>query len=457
MNMHQTHRYAIGTLTNIDILLIGFGVYWLCMLPSLFSDAPVSQAATRILLLPAVCVMYWSTIDKINQMARATAVLGNLRAPAGLWKQLSTDGMQRVRLIWALFATGTTLQLALPGSATPPIAGAALMSLIGLAALLHSVARAGVFPFRSRTVDLVLLALVVALLISRPASAFAWFAALPDTVLALIVIAFPITLALLERRWRVSAAAYRWRQPQPSYSLIDDALAHLRRYTVLMYNPSSATLGWSAQKQTANPAHLFFTLLPLLATISGPIATYNDGKMQLVRVVSLMMLTMCVASGLVVRDLHWRSFLMSGGLRKNRIGSSMFATTLLIQYGLLALLLGVAVIWNQTSTGGSPEALLALIKRHATLPLEIALSTSIAVALRPLAKSHVWLVLCIAGIMVGTSMSSALASLTEGTIALSLPLYASVLAATSAVLVVISNRLWTMKRLFDISGWNKTG
>ncbi|MES2898596.1 MAG: hypothetical protein V4723_02655 [Pseudomonadota bacterium] len=456
MNMLTSHRYGIGRLTVNDVLLIGFGIYWLCMLPSLFSDTPVRQAATRILLLPAFALMYWSTAQKMHQLARATAVLGNLRAPGALWQHLNAQGMQRVRLTWALLATGTTLQLALPGSATQALAGAALMSLAGSVALLHGVARSGALPLRTRTVDLVLLALALPLLVLWPRTAFDGFAALPAAVLALIVPAFPIALSLLEQRRRRKAPAYRWREPQRGRSLADSVLAHLRRYTVLIYNPNSETMGWSAAKQSVNPARLFFTVMPLLTTMTTSVATYTDGRLQVIRFMALLVMTMLLTSGLVVRDLHWRSFLMPGGLRKGRIGSSIFATTLLIQYGFIAAVLCVIAIGSQVAMGGSSPIVLVLLERHATLPLEIALATSIAVALRPVAKSPAWIVLCIAGIIVLAGYLTDFAATSGGYLALSPPLYAAALVGASAVLVLVSNHLWTMKRLFDISGWNKS-
>ena len=133
--MNPSSFLDLRRLTIIELLFIGMAVYWATMMPALLGTAHAKASATQVLLLPAIGLMYWVTSRKIYELTRAAAVLRQLGAPHLLWRDMRLEVLRYTSLTWLFLATGCSLQMALPASGVSSVAGAAIMSLVALAAL----------------------------------------------------------------------------------------------------------------------------------------------------------------------------------------------------------------------------------------------------------------------------------------------------------------------------------
>ena len=429
---------SLRRMAAAEILFNALAVYWFMMLQAYFGGDRAASSAAHFLLLPAMVLMFWVTASKLREVARASAVLRELRTPDSLWRQMTFRAMRYTGLVWLFVAIGSSLQMSLPASGVPALAGAALMSLVGLLAVGRSLSPA------PRVADVALALLGLALLLGAPGKMFAWFGSQPVPLLLLIALSFPACLLVLGRRWHRAAPRFASQGPSRASSLFDLLRAQLSRYTIFGWHagqPGPVKSAW------ANPEQLFFVTVPAVILVANPIPLYDDGQLQLAHVAILFVIPLFLMAGLIIRDLHWRAMLLPGGLRAGRLGFQLWRWTVLAQCIVVLVVAMLAIVTSRFGLDLPWSAIGARMARHATLPLELAFATALAVTLRAFPYSNLWAALVLpSGFLALYAAHEAVRPLGPAA-SLGLPVYVGAIAAATACLIVAANHLWTYKKL----------
>jgi hypothetical protein len=169
------------------------------------------------------------------------------------------------------------------------------------------------------------------------------------------------------------------------------------------------------------------------------------------RLLGLYVVCLITASTLLVRDLHWRSLLLPGGMRRKRLGTHIFASTMGLQ--LMALPLVALIYFAATVALGTPARdALQHIAGTAVLPFEFALTTALAVVLRATDKPLIAIVgigpfvIGIAYTLLARGVAGSPFMLTDLQWTIG-PVYVLVLVTCTVLLLWVANRMWTVEKL----------
>jgi hypothetical protein len=423
-------------LNIIELLFIGMAVYWATMMPALFGTAHAKAAATQVLLLPASGLMYWVTSKKIYELTRAAKVLRQLGTPHRLWHDMRLAALLYTGLTWLFLATGCSLQMALPASGVSAVAGAAIMSLVALIALGRSLSA------MPRALDIGIALLALPLLLIAPSTLFVWFGNLPLLLLAAMTVAFPLLLLLLARRWRSPPARLGCEPAVRAERWVDLVRTQLNRFTMLPIAPPEA----NPSQAPSNLSRMLITALPVTSMmIMSRTVTQATGQFDLVRFALLMTLALLLTTGLAVRDMHWRTLLAPGGLKRGRLGVHIWLSTMFVQ-GIVMLGGVLFVVAMIRFTVNDPWPVLEkILSVQAMLPLEIAFATALAVTLRALPHFGLWGVATLVLVNV-IAYSMWVLKAAEGPL-LTTQVYIGAMVGATVLLLLASNRLWTLRKL----------
>lgn len=434
--------------TTLKIVLAAFLIYWICMLPALLGSASASQASARALTLPAMIAMYWIASSKTGELARTLRVLGQMQAPHTLRRERLGTMLRMVALAWLFLAGGACLQLALPASGVRAISGAALVSLAGCIGVLRGLAGAGkLAPAARYLLDAAPFLLMAAILLFNQNQLLDWFGTQPAAALWLPVLGMPALLATLLVSWSNSLPHYRWTPAPPKNRLAAWLASHNRRTTVLAWRKN-----WDGDtaphevKADSLPMRLFMVGGPILYLIGTP--AWVEGQFNPARAVPLLLAVAWIAGALVARDLHWRSLLQPGGLRRGNIGTYLWACTLSTQLALCAVLAVAVLLWYRLGMGGSWEMIGAFMLRKISLPVELCFVTSVAVLLRAARGAGQW-----AGVIYVTFVALIAAPIflvgyMGFDASVSFGAFAAGAVAGTGLMLLMANRFWTTRQLF---------
>ena len=429
---------SLRRMAAAEIVFNALAIYWFMLLQTYFGGDRAATSAAHFLLLPAMALVYWVTASKLKEVVRAAAVLRQLRTPDSVWRQMVWRALRYTGLVWLFVAVGSSVQMALPASGVPALAGAALMSLAGLVALGRSVSPA------PRLVDLALALVGVSLLLGAPGDVFAWFGNQPVPLLVVIALAFPACLLALGRRWWHAAPRLALQGPPRARSMTSLLRAQLSRYTIIDWNkgePGPATTAW------ASPEKLWFITIPVVILMANPVPLYVNEQLQLPHAAVLFVIPMFLFANLIIRDLHWRTMLLPGGLHGGKLGFDLWRWTLVAQC-IVVLMLAVLVMLTCRFALELPwSAIGAIMARYVTLPVELAFATALAVTLRPLPYPSLWAALMLPSGVVALFVAHEAFARHETTPFLGLPLYVGGMAAATVCLIMAANKLWTYKKL----------
>jgi hypothetical protein len=424
----------------LKLALAALAVYWICMLAVLPGSRETGMAAARLLTFPAMALMFWIACTKTTQLIRALTVLGQLLAPHRLRRQLVWEKLWFITLSWAFLATGATLQLALPQSQASALSGAALVSLAACLGMLRSLPAARRLPVPVPQL-LEATPYLAALILLDFNALLTQFGNLPVLALALAALTFPCLAWWLERHWRAALPAFRWSALAPSQGITGWIAMQARRRTILTWRSGQPFQDGHASHIA--PLAMRIAVLALPFIISRPV--WGNGEISLHGAATLSVMAMFIAGALVVRDLHWRSFLMPGGMRPRRVASHILASTMAVQFGIVLILTLVLVSLGPLSL----EAIIHRLMRSSILLTELLFATSLAMVLRAALPSvRMWATVAGAAVIL---LLYPMAHL-PNSVAASLPVYLLALLGASMLLLVLANRLWSAEKLFVEAG-----
>lgn len=421
-------------------------VYWICMLPSLFGNGTVSTTSVRLLLLPTLATMYWVATLLSWEMARSSQVLGHLQAPHPFRRRLLTEKLVAISITWAFISLGASVQLALPTSHAAPASGAALVSLIACLGILRVLSRTGLVQLPlAGLLSASPILLCVAVLSVGMDRFLDWFGALPFAVHALCALAFPALALTLRRRWNTELPAYRWDEKvRPTVYWL---ATQTRRFTILgwkeplMGNAGSSGSLWLTFRQFSQ------LLFPFFLIAGRPV--WENGTISVFRLMMSAFTILTVAGCVIVHDLHWRSLLQPGGLKRRRLASRIWISTFAAQLCVVALCAVAYALFASLVLGAGSDVIIGQVFAQWPLLIELMLATGVAVLLR---ASR------LAAVLGGTAIAVAalvaivvMLPLSGPKVVLQVPLewYIGTSLCATAAAVALANRLWTIKRLFQ--------
>lgn len=447
-----------GPTNAFKLVAVCFAVYWVCLLPLWPAPRGADDTAMRLLTISAAALMWWVAASSLRGLLHAGHVLARRQTPLALWREVLWAALRRVAGAWLMLSGAMATALLLTGATMQACAAAALISLTALLAGACAANR------QSRWAGITgWLYGAAGIWFATDASAFRALANAGFVLPGLITPAFPAALLLTARRWNHAAPLVRWRPSAvaPVSTRWQRVQLQLRRFSLLRWRRAQEA---GSELQASGGVMLFITsfalLYPAFMAVYLVLPVWRNGHVDLWRLVVTLWIASLTSNTLVARDVGWRSFLMPGGLHRGRIGSHIWTWTLVAQllgalaYALLALAV-VAALPALMGHPGDPAAGFAKAMREiATAPLDLMLITSAAVTLR--AMPHGGKLAAAAGVAVVCVLAWAALhweralALATTQLALPLPLYCAVLIVASAVLVILANRWWTPKRLFQL-------
>jgi hypothetical protein len=177
------------------------------------------------------------------------------------------------------------------------------------------------------------------------------------------------------------------------------------------------------------------------------------GDIRPLHLLGLGILPIYVTTCLVCKDLHWRQLLAPGGLHHGRLGWPIFKTTVALQMAgtLLLLIVGITVFWAAADV--SPAHSLEFAWHYRVVPLEFAFAVSLMSVLRAICAVSVRTTFVVMTTYLAALVTLGIAHLrafgkSAGPTLFSVDstFLCALLLATFA-LVLLSNRLWTVKKL----------
>jgi hypothetical protein len=439
------------------VLLALFGVCWIVLLPFTLGRTLGAPEGIAALLVWACIVIAIVATRRIEALYDARRVLIAHRTPPALWQVWARETLTRITGYWAVICTGLLVQMALPGSATFWLTGPAVVSLVMCATVQRVRARNGITAQAWKwAIDITGAALVFCA-ISGPrfAALGDWISALPAAALLTCFLSWPAMACLLLRQWRTTSGDDRIIATKPVATKTSVIVSFIKRYSMLRwddgiakeYQSARQTLVTSVLNTLGGEIFFYIMLLQILP------ARWGD-SMSTLRLVGLYVLCLMTASNLMVRNLHWRSLLLPGGMRRKRLGTHIFASTLGLQ--LMALPF-VALIYFAASValGTPPQEALLRIGGAAILPFELALTTALAVALRASAKRRLIVIAGIGPVVIFYAYQLLAPRLAGGPFLRMVPqwtvgpAYAFALTICTILLLWAANRMWTVEKLFS--------
>jgi hypothetical protein len=430
----------------MGVLLAALAILWACSLPAVFGNLAGAGVALEVLMLCAAGFMATIASAEMRGLSRAVFVLGQQQLPHALWHQWLRAALRRMSLVWAMLSLGIGIELTAPLTSWHALSAPALLSVVLCLGAVAATARSSLLPrLLVRSAELGMLSLVIVLaLTGGPGAILDGFGHLPPGLLILLACAWPALGAYLLLRWGQHPPQYRWSAKLPPGTVLARIANDGRRFTVLAryavwVDPDAITAQGTAAKFM--PVWLLSCLALICEFTSAKWHWFEIGASHLAFVA---MLGVSALNGLIIRDLHWHTQLLPGGLRRGRIASRIMATTLSVQFAYLLVFGTLSAVVGHAAFGVSYSSIGANLWAFRMLPLEIVFVTSIAVLLRTFSG---WISLCYVALLVAGGGSTLVLSSRQNAWTLEPGYYAIVLLLLSMALLACANRAWTMNTL----------
>ncbi|NVD98120.1 hypothetical protein [Massilia sp. BJB1822] len=448
----ENKDYASPLQQNLSKAGLGaIGIAWIATI--LLAKAPVDEATagSAILLMVIVLGGFVYAFLRAASLARAFAVFGGLRTPSRLWRKAALRFIRQLTLAWFGIGLAGAAQIVLCSSRAEWSVAFALAALALCAGIAYPLSKQNLLPFRQHKVVLYgLVALLAIILLLGPVELLKPLLTLPPPLLLAIALALPAAAWTLHQYWQTastrgkSGAAEGMKLWQPLKS-------YLQRFHPLLWSSAMENSAAGAERNATgmNFARGLNTIL-LAYMVPNWLGKPWGAPLSIMNLFVLAVLCANAASVLTIRDLHWRSFVMPGGLKRGRIGTSILLAT--IQLMMLCWLLGCAIIFlfSYAILDNAPLEILRSFTGHIIALPEMIFVVSCAIAIR--SRSLIvfgwgFTLLALGGwasyLYLKDLPPTPFESLAVG------PAYLACLLAGSAALIVFANRRWTQQRLLD--------
>lgn len=435
------------------ILLI-LAVFWVVLLVN--SATPGSASGVKVWIFVAgLCLLAQGRRQSVA-IANGARVFGQLRTPQRVWRGWLRTSLAGSMRVWGLLVLGGTVLLLASSSSWQWTSAVAMFSVIlslsTLAVLSgHGVLhRAWAWAIAAGGVLLTLFAALTIGLENIPNQ----LGQTPIVLQGLLALSWPLLAYGLMTIWQRQAPMAPASTGQLSKGFWSRTSDYARRYTLLTTvarNRTSDNLVqtspfWSWFKEFSSlfwmtPMAIQWLAVPWQGNI-GPYHLLGFGF------VALMSLT-----SVVCKDLHWRQLLAPGGLHRGRLGWPILRTTLALQMAVFLVGTGLWFMVSWAAFDVPVSRSLETAWKYRVFPLEWFFATSLAVVLRAMGAASVRAFVVLLSsltvmlLLLGGAMLWAFGQSPGPTLFSVGPSYVSGLLIAILALVVLSNRLWTVKKL----------
>ncbi len=419
----------------------------------LAAPAQKQENLALALLWLVVAMLMFVAGSAATRLTQAGRVLAQRPAPGAVWsRSVSTSLAGTTAQVVALLAV-LALPWALGGKGRwPLLASAAMLSAAACAGTLLSALRSGLLlRLSSRAAGLAALAVILAYAVSGHAllaAAASW----PAPVLWASTLSWPMMAWALRRHWRAPPAALMQAAApaKADQAQLPDWIVGLSRRVPLQ--PLQRGALW----QTSVLSGLQMALAMLGAGMREGAALGNPVTVG--HVLSLVCFVPAAILAVSMRDLHWRTLLLPGGVRPRSLAFRIYKTTLRFAAGMLASGMVGVMLCDYLLLGKDTAALLASLQHWVILAMEVPLLAAVAVLLTALPRPPVTL-WCSLLAAVAAYLACQLTKLGTAPIpALQAgPAYAALMLGLAAVVMLIAGRVWTPRRLLPYLPERPTG
>ncbi|MDD5334127.1 MAG: hypothetical protein PHS32_10300 [Rhodoferax sp.] len=434
--------------------LLILAVFWLVLLVN--SAMPGRAAGVKVWIVVAgLCLLVQGRRQSLA-IASGARVLGQLRTPEHLWRAWLRGSLAEAMRVWGLLVLGAVALLLLSESpwqwSSAVAMFSAILSLSTLAALsnhglLH---RAWAWAIVAGGVLLTLFATLTIGLVNIPNQ----LGQTSFVLQGLLALSWPLLAYWLMTIWQRQAPMAPAGTGQSAKGFWSRSSAYARRYTRL--NPVARNRTSDNLVQTSPFWTLFkeFSSLFWIAPVAiQGLAVPWHGNIGPYHLLGFGLVALLTVPSVVCKDLHWRQLLAPGGLHRGQLGWPILRTTLTFQ--MLALLL-LASLWTMVNWAAFDVPVSRTLEtawKYRVFPLEWFFATSLAVVLRAMGAASVraFVVLLssltVTLLLLGGAMLWAFGQSRGPTLFSVGPSYVSGLLIATFGLAVLSNRLWTVKKL----------
>ena len=420
--------------------------FWIVLLVARFT-ADVAVVATlwgfgACLLLAA---FGW---QRAHLIVSGAQVLRHLRTPQALWRTWLRTCMNATLWTWGvLVLAGTGLLMA----QETPWPWSSAMALFSITLSLSTIAALSDAAVLHRAwawciaVGGLLLMLVLTMTIGLGAG-LNWVAQAPFVLHLSLALSWPLLAYFLIRNWQINPPFAPTNTGGRAIGLGRWISNYARRYTILDARIAAA----NGEK----PQHSFFSVIwiPVAGQMINlsSLAVPWQGEIYGYQLLGLAFFLPLLGISLACKDLHWRQLLAPGGLHHGRLGWPIFKTTVAIQLTTVLILGCAAVLFFWVAFNIPITRSLETVWRYRCVPAQWIFGVSLMSVVRSVSANHtgaIFAALFLVLLAIGGGMLWAF-GLTKGHVlflADSTFLFGLVFA--TAALVLLSNRLWTVKKL----------
>jgi hypothetical protein len=448
----QTEYARMGTYFVMIILAI----FWMVLLTA-DSTADVS-AGIETWIVGACLLLVVIGQRQSRIITNGARVLRQQRTPQQLWRAWFVTSMTSTMYLWATLVLAGTALLLIAQSSWQWTSAAALLSVTLTLSTVTALSNAGVLR-RAWAWIITVGGMVLLLLVTMTIGFIEGLNRLTQAsffLQVLLTLTWPLLAYFLAKSWQKESPLARASQGEKFIGVGTHIANYARRYTALRHGVQNRSVDGTVQNSQRTNIFLNASLVqgvmfPMV--VLQFLASPSSGDVHPYHLFVLGISPLYFAMGLICKDLHWRQCLAPGGLHLGRLGWPIFLSTVALQ---IVGLLFWAFIWIVLSRAAFKVSLphtLELAWNYRVFPLELIFATSLASVLRAAGAGSFRSNFVVFGTYSVTLIL--LGGLTLWTFGLSKgpALFAvdryflGCLLLATAALVLLSNRLWTVKKL----------
>lgn len=432
-------------------LVLGFlGIFWIILCTMAWKDINVSSGS-KFWILFAVIVLN-STNSFLHQNLFAGAnVLHGLRTPRPLWKAYLNGASRSAFMVGFLVCAAmvTLVIMAIPSWSL--LTMAAVLSTVMCFTTLSILASHGkmhhVFLWTARIFSAVF---IVALISKINLEIYlSNLDRIPTVLRWLLVFSWPALTVATLGSWRHHPPIRNTSFGEMTWSAKEKMYAYLQRFTGL--NFMGQRLKYKYSDQTSEKfSGIFLNTLMLSSFFLNMESAKWDNTIGPSRLMVVITFAMIVCNCMVFKDLHWRYILAPNHLLRRGLGWHIFKYSAALQFISLLVVACVVVFFSLGFLNRSWTEIISGVWQHRLMPFELMAATACAVLISAKAIKTVWQIVSFIGLVVllWAVMLISFGSNEKWPVwPISDAAYAAILLTVSAILIIISNKLWTAKRL----------
>jgi hypothetical protein len=383
-----------------------------------------------------------------HSAARGTAVLRHLRTPQHLGRAYLSAVVSHASLIWVFLSAGGTVLLIVSNFAWTSISAIALFSALLSISTLISLPSNHMLVRFWRGLLLVLATLVMPLILWKGyINPIEYLQQVPVWLHAIVALSWPLTAYAITEKLNTSAPSFTGSSPPSKRGYIKSLTAYLERFTPLVFSSLQVvSVKPTLFNKVLNVANMQFVSLALLYNFLNTRWNHGIGPIHLC---GLLMIASVSCNLLLFKDMHWRILLSPGRLNRNSFGWHIFSVSIVVQFIVYIAFACIGMLVAFMALDVSLNHALENAWSYRAFPFQLLAANSIALLFFAVVNSR-WtglVIIAIAFLLAGITFALYGFSLKTPIWFYVGPSYLMCLLAVTIICVLLSNRLWTRRRI----------